>query len=273
MVRVNEIEARNYVTKSKLPGTDYVINPYVGCPHKCIYCYAEFMKKFSNHQEEWGDFLDVKRCTTPIKVDKHTGKSIVISSVTDPYNPYEKRYMITRSILEQLAETDADIGIITKSHLVVRDVDILKKLSNCHVAMSMCSTDEAFRAEVEPFASSYENRVKALKRLHDEGIRTVLFMSPIFPGITDFVEIIDRTRDYVDSYWFENLKLKACCRYRVRNYIRKRHRMLEPLYQDIYDLKDFGYWSGLKEQIETYCVENSIDYRLYFGDDVKEIDC
>lgn len=97
-----EIQVKDLVTKSNLPASDYVINPYVGCPHACKYCYACFMKRFSNHKEEWGSFLDVKLCDKPINGKKLQGKSVFLSSVTDCYNPYEEKYQCTRKILEQL---------------------------------------------------------------------------------------------------------------------------------------------------------------------------
>ena len=103
-INIREIEVKSYITKSQLPGIDFVINPYVGCPHKCIYCYAEFMKRFVNEHniEDWGDFLDVKKCSIPINLNKiKKDKKVLISSVTDPYNPYECKYKITRSILKQ----------------------------------------------------------------------------------------------------------------------------------------------------------------------------
>ena len=80
-----EIEVKNYVTKSNLPSSDYVINPYVGCPHACKYCYASFMKRFTGHEEEWGTFIDIKRCEKEIDLKKLGNKSIFLSSVTDCY--------------------------------------------------------------------------------------------------------------------------------------------------------------------------------------------
>ena len=81
------IEVKDYVTKSNLPASDYVINPYVGCPHGCKYCYACFMKRFTKHDEEWGTFIDIKHCSKPISKKKLEGKTIFLSSVTDCYNP------------------------------------------------------------------------------------------------------------------------------------------------------------------------------------------
>ena len=78
-----EIEVKDYLTKSNLPASDYVINPYVGCPHGCKYCYASFMKRFSGHKEEWGTFIDVKRCTKPIS--KKNAQRTILINVLVPY--------------------------------------------------------------------------------------------------------------------------------------------------------------------------------------------
>ena len=89
---INEIKTNDYLTKSNLPASDYVINPYVGCSHGCKYCYASFMKRFTGHQEAWGDFIDIKRCDKKINLKKIAGKSVFLSSVTDCYNEYEEKY-------------------------------------------------------------------------------------------------------------------------------------------------------------------------------------
>src|SRR5699024_2195827 len=124
-MKIQEIEVKSYLTKSKLPESDYVINPYVGCPHGCKYCYAEFMKRFTSHNENWGGFLDVKKCDSKINSRILSGKRVFLSSVTDCYNPFERRYGVTRKILEQLIGVDCVINISTKSSLILRDVDLL----------------------------------------------------------------------------------------------------------------------------------------------------
>lgn len=119
-MKIKEIEVGSYITASKLPDADYVINPYVGCTHKCIYCYAEFMKRFTNHKEDWGSFLDIKVSDTKSDYNKREGTSILIGSVTDAYNAYEKKYRITREILKNLSNVKCHVEVLTKSDLVYR---------------------------------------------------------------------------------------------------------------------------------------------------------
>ena len=260
---IKEIETKDYVTKSNLPASDYVINPYVGCPHGCKYCYASFMKRFTGHNEEWGTFIDIKRCNKKISVEKLKGKQVFLSSVTDCYNAYEKEYLITRNILKQLVSADCYLSISTKSDLILRDIDLLLKMKNLTVSMSINTLDESFRSDMDN-ASTIEERLKALKLLHDVGIYTVLFMSPIFPYITDYKKIIEASMDYIDEYWFENLNLRGDYKNKILAYISDNYPSLNDKYLDIYIRKNKSYWLDLENEIKFYCKENNIKYKNYF---------
>ena len=260
---VNEITVNDYLTKSNLPDSDYVINPYVGCTHGCKYCYASFMKRFTGHKENWGDFIDIKRCNKPIDLRKISGKNIFLSSVTDCYNQYEKDFCITRNILEQLIDSDCNLSISTKSKLILRDIDLLKQMKNLIVCMSINTLNEKFKSDMDN-ASTIKERMDTLKELHNNGIYTVLFMSPIFPYITEWKEIIDQTKDYVDEYWFENLNLRGNYKKEILDYIRTNYSDLYSDYIDIYLKKNNKYWKDLAEEINNYCNLNNINYINYF---------
>ena len=248
------IDVDSIITKSKLPDADYVINPYIGCPHKCIYCYAEFMKRFTNHFEPWGDFLDIKKIKEDIPLSKYTGTSILLGSVTDAYNPFEAKYKCTQKILNQLVLSDAKIDILTKSSLVIRDIDLIRKIKNIRIGISMNTLNDDFRKIIEPFASPIDKRIITLKKLKEANISTYLFMSPIFPGITNFEEIIQATREYVDIFCFENLNLRAGYKYEE----------LIDLYDNIYLKKNNDYWNELIEKIENFCKKENLKYKIYF---------
>ena len=258
-----KIETKDYLTKSNLPASNYVINPYVGCPHGCKYCYASFMKRFTGHDEEWGTFIDIKECNKPINVKKLVGKTIFLSSVTDCYNKFEEKYMKTRKILEQLADVDCEITISTKSNLITRDLDLLKKLPHLKVAFSINTLDEHFQGDMDR-ASSVEERLAAMGELHNAGIYTVLFMSPIFPYITEWKEIIDSTKNIVDEYWFENLNLRGAYKKEILDYINEHYPRLKQEYEKIYIHKDTAYWEELAVSLNGYCQEHGIKYENYF---------
>lgn len=258
-----EVSVKDLVTKSNLPASDYVINPYVGCPHGCKYCYACFMKRFTKHSEEWGSFIDIKRCDKAISKKKLQGKSVFLSSVTDCYNPYEEKYGSTRKILEQLILIDCELNISTKSNLILRDINLLKQCKNLKVSISINTLDEQFKKDMDN-ASSISERLNTLKVLHENGIYSVLFMSPIFPGITDFRKIIENSKDFVDEYWFENLNLRGNYKEGILHYIKKSYSELMELYKEIYLQGKMEYWRDLAVDIEKYCNIHSIKHINYF---------
>lgn len=225
------------------------------------------MKRFSRHTEEWGDFLDVKLCSQPINPKKLDDSAIFISSVTDPYNVFEAKYKVTQTILQQLTTSMARIDLQTKSSLVTRDIELLKSIPNIKVGISLSSLDERFRKQVEPFASSVDERLNALKQLHQAGIRTYIFISPIFPGITDFKAIIRRAQNYTDEFWFENLNLRAGYFNKVLNLIKDQYPKQYPLYEEIYKQKRLTYWQDLSQDIDAFCQAEGCTYHNYFYHD------
>jgi len=210
-MKIKEIQAKSILVKSNLPGTDFVINPYLGCSHACLYCYARFMKRFTGHKEPWGSFVDIKINSLDI-LKKQLSKlkdgkkkyGLLFSSVTDAYQPLEKKYKLTRSMLELLINyPEFEIEIITKSDLVLRDLDILKKLRKAKVVFSLGVLDDKVAKFIEPGASLPSKRILALKKLKKAGIKTSAFISPILPGLTDFEEIFSQLKGKIDEIFGE----------------------------------------------------------------------
>ena len=262
-MKIKEIQVNDYLTKSNLPASDYVINPYVGCPHGCKYCYASFMKRFTGHQEEWGTFIDIKRCDKKINLNRIKNKTVFLSSVTDCYNEMEEKYELTKQILEQLINSECFLSISTKSSLILRDIELLKQIKNVTVSMSINTLDENFKNDMDN-ASSIEKRLSTLRELHNNGIYTILFMSPIFPYITEWKEIIEKSKDYIDEYWFENLNLRGSYKQDILNYIEASYPQWIELYRDIYIKGNMQYWHNLSAEIENYCHINAVQYINYF---------
>lgn len=264
---IKEIKVKNYLTKSNLPGIDFTINPYIGCSHKCRYCYASFMKKITNHSENWGNFIDIKLTEEEVDLKKIQNKTIFLSSVTDPYLSFEKEYLITRSILEEIKNSNCKLIITTKSSLILRDLDILKQIKNLTVCISINTIDEKFKNDMDK-ASSIKERIKTLKILHENNISTVAFISPIFPYITDIKDIIESVKDYVDFCWFENLKLRANYKKDILNYIKDNYKELYPKYLDIYFNENMSYFKNLSLVIKDICSKYNIKYEIFW--DKKE---
>lgn len=184
MITIREILAKNVLTKTGIEGYDYCINPYVGCAHGCRYCYASFMKRFTGHMEPWGEFVDVKVNAPEVlyrQLRRARKGSVLIGTVTDPYQPVEKSYRITRRCLEALLEYQFPINILTRSPLVERDVDLFKQFNEISVGLSITTDREEIRRIFEPHSPSIESRTKALKMLHDHGIPNYIFVGPMLP--------------------------------------------------------------------------------------------
>lgn len=258
---IRSIDVRSVMTKSSLPVGGYSVNPYVGCPHACKYCYASFMKRFTGHTEPWGSFLDVKHWPPIGNPHRYDGERIVIGSVMDGYNPYEERFRRTRRLLEELQGSRAELMICTKSDLVLRDLDLLRTFPRVTVSWSVNTLDEAFRADMDQ-AVSIERRLTAMQRVYEAGIRTVCFVSPIFPGITDLRAIIERVRNFTDLIWLENLNLRGAFKATILDYIADRHPDLVPLYDAIYHRKDTTYWRQLEAEIAAFAAANGLPYRI-----------
>lgn len=258
-VKIGCVDVKTVLTKSNLPIAGYSINPYVGCTHACRYCYACFMKRFTGHSEPWGSFLDVKYWE-PIKNPRRfDGQTMIIGSVTDAYNPEEEKYRRTRAFLEQMQGAKINLIITTKSDLVLRDLDLIKTFPSPLISWSINTLDESFKDDMDN-AVSIGRRIEAMKKCHEEGVRTTCFISPIFPGITDVFAIMDKIKDFCDYIWLENLNLRGNFKADIMNYIEEKHPDLVPLYKKIYNSKDNSYWQDLDGAVADYSDKNGFMY-------------
>ena len=197
-----------------------------------------------------------------INPSKYNGKKILLSSVTDPYLPLEKKFENTRKILSRLKDTTAKISILTKSQLVLRDIDLFSQFKNIKVGVSLNALDTDFARKIEPFASKPIDRLNALEKIHKAGLETYVFISPIFPKITNYREIIQRSIKFTDSYMFENLNYRPHNVGKIYGIIKKTYPDLLPFFKSL--RKDHSYWEFLENEIEKYCLENKLNYKIEF---------
>lgn len=195
---IKEVKAKSILNDSKV--FEYVVNPYTGCQHGCTYCYARFMKRFTGHQEPWGEFVDVK-INAPIllsaEITKKKRGRVWVSGVCDPYQPLEEKYELTRRCLEILRKHSWPAIIQTRSPLVLRDMDIVREAKDFEVGLSVTTADERVRKIFEPKAPPITERIKALEQIHLAGIRTYAMIAPILPGAENLPELLAPHIDYV----------------------------------------------------------------------------
>ena len=162
-------------------------------------------------------------------------------------------------MLEELKGNDIKISIQTKSDLVLRDIDLIKTFPNARVGFSINTLDEDFHEDMDN-AVSIERRLSAMKKLHDEGIRTTCFISPIFPGITDVKAIVEQVKNQCNLVWLENLNLRGMFRPVIIDYIRRKYAELVPLYEEIYSKGNRDYWEILDRELRAYVKESGLSY-------------
>jgi DNA repair photolyase len=221
-IRYHSAPAKNVLNGPEVTGMGYwSVNPYVGCAFGCAYCYARYAHRYVMERAAAKDVMDetlardftemapwlaferhifvkenapsVLRKTLRYGSDKHRaliqGDRIVIGTATDPYQPGERKFRITRGILEILAEhPDLAVTIITKSPLVSRDIDVLSRInrhSSLSIHMTITTIDRELARRIEPRAPTPESRIRALARIREAGIDIGVNCMPVMPGITD----------------------------------------------------------------------------------------
>lgn len=228
------------------------------------------MKRFTNHNEPWGSFLDVK-IWPQINAQKYAHNKLIVGTVTDPYNPQEAQYKRTYTLLKELVGVPVSLTILTKSDLVLRDIDLLKSFANVRVGFSINTLDENFRGAMDN-ASSIAKRLNAMKVLHEQGIRTACFISPIFPGITDVPAIIDEVKEHCQFIWLENLNLRGNYKQIILNFIKENYPNLKDLYDQIYLKGDRTYWVELDRSLQKLACEHGLDYVVNEDDILRPFD-
>jgi DNA repair photolyase len=213
-MKIGETKCKSIINRSGIEGVDYAVNPYIGCAHGCTYCYAKFMTRWYHKGEKWGSFVDVKKNATDClikEVDKRKKGVILFSSVTDAYQPVEKKYKITRSLLEGLVGHGFPVEVLTKSSLVTRDMDVLAKFDQAEIGLTVTSYNENVRRAFEPRASPIADRLKALKHFSDAGIPTYAFLGPLLPFLSepDLEQLLNKLADRVGRVLVDKLNIKA----------------------------------------------------------------
>lgn len=201
--RYQEIQVKSALAEAKGMPFRWTLNPYRGCTHACEYCYA---RKYQHHLElgTGDDFSSVILVKTnlprvllrEVQRDSWDRDNVAIGTATDPYQPIEGHYRLTRRCIEILLAADTPFSITTKGPMVVRDIDLLVRAARgagCRVYMSIATVDEEPWMRLEPGTASPAQRLRAVRQLADAGIDTGVLMMPLLPGITTSPAGIRRT--------------------------------------------------------------------------------
>ena len=282
------------------------INPYVGCAFGCAYCYARYAHRYvaerltaanatsDGAQEQLADLppwlaferrVFVKReagailrreLRRPARLQALHRETVVIGTATDPYQPAERRFRITRGVLETLAEHDGlSVTIITKSPLVTRDADLLVRIaarSRLSVHVSLITADRELARRLEPRAPTPEARLRAIARLRAHGIEVGVNVMPVLPGITDAPRLLESlvraVAESKASYLGAcALRLQSAARQRYLPFIEAEFPHLAPRYRSTYGrsaLVGERYRQGLRDHFRALCAEHGVVYDRYY---------
>ena len=261
----------------------WMINPYRGCEFGCKYCYARYTHEFM----ELRDSMDFER---KIYVKQHTawllrqelrrvrpGESIAIGTATDPYQPAERKFGITRALLEELARhQDLEIGLVTKGTLILRDLDLLKVLS-AHNKLSLCITVTTLKTELarilEPRAPRPDLRMKIVRQLRQAGIRVGVNCAPVLPAITDspsdLRDLVAAAAQAQAAFVFANsLFLKPCSLKVFLPFLEEKFPHLLSLYRERYSSRAFlpaQYNRRISQLVRKYCLQFGLGDRFESG--------
>ena len=188
---VRETRCRSLLNRCSI--NDYSFNCYTGCEHGCGYCYARFMQRFHPHAEEWGRFVDVKVNAAEVltrQLRRLPPGDVFTCSACDGWQPVEEHYGLTRECCRLLLDAGFRLSVLTKSRLVVRDLDLFAG-RNVRVGVTIATPDEHWARIWEPGASSVAERVEALRQAKVRGLATSVMFGPLLPGISDTDDALD----------------------------------------------------------------------------------
>lgn len=243
--------------KSNLPGLDYTLNPYIGCSHGCIYCYARLYCE-KRIAENWGKIVVVKENIAEIlgkEILKKRKGVVGLSTITDAYQSIEAKEKITRDLLRLLLDNRFKVSIQTKSSLVLRDLDILcEKKELVDVGFTITTLDEKIAKIFEPMASTPSERVKALEKISAEGIKTWIFLGPIIPGISEesFEKIVDIAKATSSIVYYDKFRIKPF--------------MTSGIVKELADKAKKTDWKVIAIKIKELCKSKGVEVASGFGD-------
>ncbi len=259
-MQITQVTCKSALSPSSLPGLTYSLNPYRGCRHNCAYCYAPNVLRIQ--REHWGDNIEVKNNIPVILAKELKNKKpgvVGISTVTDPYQPLEQKFQLTRYCLEQLLAHDFPAHIQTKSALVIRDIDLLSKFSDAQVMISIGTLHDQERKILEPNTSSIQERLDVLKKCNNAGIKTSVFFGPVYPStsINKIPYILDSFKEIgVSEVWIDPLRLKPGIWENIQKNLIQHPGLLTIFSKNV--IEDNTFYKNIREEIQKRGKERNL---------------
>ncbi len=254
MVRYLRIKVKTALSKSGLPDLDYALNPYVGCFHACIYCYAPQYSR-SDVARSWGSLILIKENLIEVlqREVRTLKRGVVgISTITDPYQPVEEEERLVRGSLEVLLKSGFHASLQTKSDLIVRDLDIMRKyIGSVDAGFTITTLDDDLAKRIEPHSPPPSRRARALEKLSGAGVETWIFYGPVIPGVNDDLATV---REIAELAKLTNSKLLVD-RLRIKPAVLRNMRKGDLNLDKILNSLGSGWWTEFTRRARKVCEE------------------
>jgi len=263
-MKISTCSNRPVLAKCTLKDLDYQVDTYVGCEHYCYYCYA-----LNKAETDWTkEILIYKDITDQLnnELSNIPPQTIYMGWQTDPYQPCEAEYRQTRQVLELLLEKSFSASILTKSELILRDIDVLKKMDNASVSVSVAFNDNRIRQQFESNTINTEARIGALVKLRKAGIKTSALICPVIPYITDVTPLIDMLAPYTNVIWIYGLSIQERSDrnwQNVEGILNSHFPNLKEQIEAVIFSKDHSYWTQLRHDLEKLQKEKQLNLNIH----------
>ena len=263
-MKVSTCSYRPLLVPCGLKNRDYQIDPYVGCEHSCYYCYA-----LNQAETDWSkEVLIYKDIAGQLngELENISPQTLYMGYYTDPYQPCEAEYRQTRQVLELLLEKNFSVSILTKSDLIVRDMDIFRKMDHASASVSVAFNDNRIRQKFEANTIDTEARIRALQKLREAGIQTSALICPVIPYITDVTPLIDMLELHTDAIWIYGLSIyKRSDRnwQNVKGILHTHFPNYKEQIETVLFTEEHSFWAELRQQLTKLQKDRKLDLRIH----------
>jgi DNA repair photolyase len=260
---ISNIEG-NILNKCTLDNFEYQVDPYIGCEHNCYYCYVLNQAKTDWTREVLG-YQDIKE-RLGAELSGIPPQIIYMGWQTDPYQPCEQDCKQTRQVLELLLDRGFSASILTKSDLVLRDMDLLRQMPDAAVSVSVAFSDDNIRRLFEYHTMDTGKRISALAELRPAGVGTSALICPIIPYITDAMDLVNKLEPHTEKIWLYGLSILDDSEVNWQNIKRILEHNFPELsgkVEDVVFAKDHPYWLELRERLNALGDERPIDLSIH----------
>jgi len=260
---IDRHDGREVLQPCVLPDYELQLDPYIGCEHRCFYCYA-----LNDAQTDWQQRIGIHENLVDrlgCQLDSLPPQTIYFGWFSDPYQPAEGKLRQTDAALQLLAERGFSASLLTKSDLLARDCELFASMPSSSVAISFAFNDDPTRELFEANTPSNERRIAALEQCRRAGLRTNALICPVMPLISDVAPLILSVRPYVDAVWVYGLQMESTDHanwHNMRQILADHYPDELPSIQEIAFDKEHSYWAQQRASLEQLRAELDVELRI-----------